>query len=98
MNTASPMNAAAGAAHHSTYTDSVHEYRLDNGLLVLLKVNRTAPVINFNVAYRVGSKFERPGITGLSHLLEHMMFKTTHKFALGEFDRRLKRVGSDNNA
>ncbi|MCC7477916.1 insulinase family protein [bacterium] len=98
MNTASSMNAAAGAAHHSTYTDSVHEYRLDNGLLVLLKVNRTAPVINFNVAYRVGSKFERPGITGLSHLLEHMMFKTTHKFALGEFDRRLKRVGSDNNA
>ncbi len=98
MTSTPPSSPSGASAHHATYTDSVHEYRLENGLLVLLKVNRTAPVINFNVAYRVGSKFERPGITGLSHLLEHMMFKTTHKFPLGEFDKRLKRMGSDNNA
>jgi zinc protease len=76
----------------------VHEHRLANGLLVLLKQNRNAPVINLNVVYRVGSKYERPGITGISHLLEHMMFKTTAHLPLGEFDRRLKRVGADNNA
>lgn len=98
MNTQPSIQAAAEAGAHGTYTESVIEQRLDNGLLVLLKVNRNAPVINFNVVYRVGSKFERPGITGLSHLLEHMMFKTTKSFALGEFDRRLKRVGADNNA
>ncbi|MCH7472944.1 insulinase family protein, partial [bacterium] len=81
-----------------SYAADVHEYRLDNGLLVLLKENHNAPVINFNVVYRVGSKYERPGITGISHLLEHMMFKTTKNLELGEFDRRLKEVGSDNNA
>jgi zinc protease len=76
----------------------VHEYRLDNGLLVLLKENHNAPVINLNVVYRVGSKYERPGITGISHLLEHMMFKTTTNLPLGEFDKQLKAVGADNNA
>ena len=81
-----------------SYADEVREHRLDNGLLVLLKENHTAPVINLNVVYRVGSKYERPGITGISHLLEHLMFKTTENFELGEFDRRLKAVGADNNA
>ncbi len=81
-----------------SYADEVREYRLDNGLLVLLKENHNAPVINLNVVYRVGSKYERPGITGISHLLEHLMFKTTENFPLGEFDRRLKAVGADNNA
>jgi zinc protease len=76
----------------------VLEHRLPNGLLVLLKENHSAPVINLNVVYRVGSKFERPGITGVSHLLEHMMFKSTRNLPNGEFDRRLKRVGADNNA
>jgi zinc protease len=76
----------------------VKEYKLDNGLLVLLKENHNAPVINFNVVYRVGSKYERPGITGISHLLEHMMFKTTKNLPLGGFDKQLKSVGADNNA
>jgi zinc protease len=81
-----------------SYADEVREYRLDNGLLVLLKENHNAPVINLNVVYRVGSKYERPGITGISHLLEHLMFKTTANHPLGDFDRHLKAVGADNNA
>ncbi len=76
----------------------VKEYRLDNGLLVLLKENHNAPVISFNVVYRVGSKYERPGITGISHLIEHMMFKSTKTRPLGEFDRLLTLAGADNNA
>lgn len=80
------------------FADEVREYRLDNGLLVLLKENHNAPVINLNVVYRVGSKYERPGITGISHLLEHMMFKTTANHPLGDFDHMLKAVGADNNA
>ena len=82
----------------AAFSQDVHEYRLDNGLLVLLKENHNAPVVNLNVVYRVGSKYERPGITGISHLLEHMMFKTSDHMPLGEFDRRLKSVGADNNA
>jgi zinc protease len=81
-----------------TASGIIHHARLANGLLVLLKPDAKAPVISLNVAYRVGSKFEGPGVTGISHLLEHMMFKTTHTYALGEFDRQLKVVGADNNA
>jgi zinc protease len=79
-------------------TVPVHEHRLDNGLLVLLKENHNAPAVCLNIVYRVGSKYERPGITGISHLLEHMMFKSSANLPNGEFDRRLKRVGADNNA
>lgn len=82
----------------AAFAENVHEYKLDNGLLVLLKENHNAPVINLNVVYRVGSKYEHPGITGISHLIEHMMFKTSKNLPLGEFDRRLKAVGADNNA
>ncbi|MBN2082050.1 insulinase family protein [bacterium] len=81
-----------------SFANDVHEYRLDNGMLVLLVENHNAPVINLNVVYRVGSKYEEPGITGISHLLEHMMFKTSDNMPLGTFDRRLKEVGADNNA
>src|SRR5688572_18013328 len=81
-----------------TSSGTLYETRLENGLLVLLKPDSKAPVINLNIAYRVGSKFEGPGITGISHLLEHMMFKTSKNYQLGEFDRHLKSVGADNNA
>lgn len=80
------------------FAAEVREYQLDNGLKVLLKENHNAPVINFQVVYRVGSKYETSGITGISHLIEHMMFKTTKNLPLGEFDKRLKSVGADNNA
>jgi zinc protease len=83
---------------NETASGTIYDATLDNGLLVLLKPDDKAPVINLNVAYRVGSKYETAGITGISHLLEHMMFKTTRTYSLGEFDRQLKRVGADNNA
>lgn len=80
------------------FAADVHEYQLDNGLKVLLKENHNAPVVNIQVVYRVGSKYETSGIAGISHLIEHMMFKTTKNLALGEFDKQLKAVGADNNA
>jgi zinc protease len=82
----------------TSFAADVREYQLDNGLKVLLKENHNAPVINIQVVYRVGSKYETTGITGISHLIEHMMFKTTKNLPLGEFDKRLKSVGADNNA
>jgi len=77
---------------------AIEEYRLENGLLLLTEVNRRAPVIALAVVYRVGSKYERPGYSGMSHLLEHMMFKSTLDYGDGEFDRRLTLAGADNNA
>ena len=56
---------------------AVHEYRLDNGLKVIVKEDRRAPVVVSQVWYKVGSSYEPSGLTGISHMLEHMMFKGT---------------------
>jgi zinc protease len=59
----------------------IAEYRLSNGLKVLLKPNHSAPVVSFMVVYRVGSRNEANGFTGSTHFLEHMMFKGTRRFS-----------------
>jgi zinc protease len=71
---------------------------LDNGLTVVLKEMSHAPVICFMVWYRVGSRNERKGITGISHWVEHLMFGGTQTFAGGEFDRLISREGGHWNA
>jgi zinc protease len=58
-------------------TDGIAEYRLDNGLKVLLFPDDSKPTVTVNVTYLVGSRFENYGETGMAHLLEHMMFKGT---------------------
>jgi zinc protease len=59
----------------------IREYRLSaNGLQVLLMPQAAAPVVTFMVTYRVGSRNERAGLTGATHLLEHLMFKGTERF------------------
>lgn len=58
----------------------VNETILSNGLKIVTSENHTAPVVTFMVWYKVGSRNERPGITGISHLLEHMLFKSTKNF------------------
>jgi zinc protease len=74
------------------------EVHLDNGLMVLLKSVRTAPVATFWVWYRVGSRNEVPGITGISHWVEHMMFKGTPSLSKGEIMRLINRNGGVDNA
>ncbi|MCY4752826.1 M16 family metallopeptidase [Pelomonas aquatica] len=61
--------------------EGVREYRLPNGLQVLLIPDATKPTVTVNVTYRVGSRHEGNGETGMAHLLEHLMFKTTQRFA-----------------
>jgi zinc protease len=63
-----------------TEADGIREYRLDNGMKVLLVENRVAPVATVMVLYKVGSRNEAVGYTGSTHLLEHMMFKGTPTF------------------
>lgn len=71
---------------------------LPNGLTILLKEMHHAPVICFMVWYRVGSRCERPGLTGVSHWVEHMMFKGTPTFPDGTLDRLVSREGGQWNA
>ena len=67
----------SGTARASAAHSPVFEKTLPNGLKVLIQEVHTAPVVSFMVWYRVGSRNESTGITGISHLLEHMMFKGT---------------------
>jgi zinc protease len=76
----------------------VHEATLENGLKVLIKPDRRAPSVVQLIAYRVGSVDEYNGVTGISHLLEHMMFKGTPTVASGEFSRRVSAAGGRDNA
>jgi len=76
----------------------VQEAVLDNGLKVLVKTDRRAPIVTSQVWYKVGSSYEHGGITGVSHVLEHMMFKGTEKLAPGEFSRIIAENGGDENA
>jgi zinc protease len=76
----------------------VRETMLSNGLKVLIQPVHTAPVVSFMVWYKVGSRNENAGITGISHLLEHMMFKGTPRYAKGEIARTLQRHGASFNA
>ncbi len=77
---------------------AVHEKVLANGLKVIVKEDHRAPVATAQVWYKVGSASEYGGITGVSHVLEHMMFKGTPKFPLGEFSQILASVGARDNA
>ncbi|MBX3010641.1 MAG: insulinase family protein [Caldilineaceae bacterium] len=66
---------------------------LSNGLQVVLKESHVAPVASFWIFYRVGSRNEKPGTTGISHWVEHMLFKGTDQFPRGEFDKAIARAG-----
>lgn len=71
---------------------------LDNGLTVILKEAHTTPVISWWLAYKVGSRNEPTGKTGISHWVEHMMFKGTERFPAGMLDREIDRAGGQWNA
>ncbi|HET6368287.1 MAG TPA: pitrilysin family protein, partial [Pseudomonadales bacterium] len=76
----------------------VLEATLDNGLRVLLLEDRRSPIVSVQVWYRVGSRNEQPGATGLAHFLEHMMFKGTPTYGKGEFARLVEGNGGRDNA
>jgi Predicted Zn-dependent peptidases len=84
-----------------TEEDGIEEYRLENGMKVLLVENRVAPVVTVLVLYKVGSRNEAVGYTGSTHLLEHMMFKGTPTFNKEQNTQiaaTLQKIGADFNA
>src|SRR6202050_166654 len=102
---ATPVSAAATSSAGFTFIKSlggIDEYQLDsNGLTVLVAPDHSAPVVTFQVTYRVGSRNEVTGTTGATHILEHLMFKGSEEFndpkgnSVKEF---LERVGGQFNA
>lgn len=90
---AQPVSTVAGKS-----SEAVHVYRLDNGLKLVVKEDHRAPVMVSQVWYKVGASYEHNGSTGLSHVLEHMMFKGTHKHPPGEFSRIIAANGGKENA
>lgn len=86
------------AALPATASEQVHEYLLDNGLKLVVKEDHRAPIVVSQVWYKVGSSYEPDGLTGASHVLEHMMFKGTENHPAGEFSRIIAANGGSENA
>jgi zinc protease len=100
------VNQNAGEWGHVEHVESIafgaslkiERFRLKNGLTILLCEDHSAPVVAYHTWYRVGSRHEREGKTGLAHLFEHLMFNEVEGRAAGEFDRLLEEAGSEVNA
>jgi len=76
----------------------IKKFHLQNGLKVLILENHFIPIVSYYTFYKVGSRNEIPGITGISHLFEHMMFKGSKKFKNISFDKILEPMGGYSNA
>ena len=86
------------AGGQAAESDPVLATTLDNGLRVLLLEDHRSPIVSVQLWYRVGSRNEQRGATGLAHFLEHMMFKGTAANPRGAFSEVVERNGGKNNA
>ena len=77
---------------------NVTEHRMKNGMRALLLPDNSAPMVVMKVWYAVGSRDEQPGLTGMAHFLEHMMFRGTKKYGPKVFDEIIKKNGGSHNA
>ncbi len=78
--------------------ERVSSFTLANGMQVVVVPDTRAPVVTHMVWYRVGAADEPKGVSGIAHFLEHLMFKSTEKIALGEFSKIVARLGGQDNA
>ncbi len=90
---AQPVHSAGG----NSLLDA-ESFELENGFRIIVQPDRRAPIIVSQVWYRVGSAHEHDGITGISHMLEHMMFKGTKNLKSGEFSKIVSQEGGVENA
>jgi zinc protease len=97
MNAIVALAAAALLAADGAPSIPYEQFKLPNGLNVILSVDRTAPIVGVDVQYDVGSKDERPGRTGFAHLFEHLMFQGTEGLPKGEADRLIEGAGGTSN-
>jgi zinc protease len=77
---------------------AIERFRMDNGLSILICEDHSAPIVAYHTWFRVGSRHEREGKTGLAHLFEHLMFNEVEGRPAGAFDRLLEEAGAESNA
>lgn len=82
----------------SEFFSSIYSEALENGLKYIIVERHNLPIVSFYIFYKTGSRNEVPGIRGISHFLEHMMFNETKNLPPREFDRILEENGGDSNA
>ncbi len=90
------LTTLANVAHAQSFEVKTH--MLKNGMKILVQEDHTIPNVALYTFYRIGSRNEHPGTTGLSHFFEHMMFNGAKKYGPGEFDRTMEGAGGSNNA
>jgi zinc protease len=93
-----PETADPSISAPSMAGGGVVDFRLDNGLTVVVIPDRRAPVVTHMVWYRNGSADDPPGKSGIAHFLEHLMFKGTKAHPQGEFSLRIAEIGGQENA
>src|SRR5271169_1191879 len=90
--------AAALSTALAAQPADVHSDTLANGMKILIQEDHNIPNVALYFFFKVGSRNERPGITGLSHFFEHMMFNGAKKYGPGQFDNEMEKSGGNNNA
>jgi len=95
---ATSASAKPSGATLSAATFPVERHKLANGLVVLLHEDHTVPAVTFWQWYKVGSRNERPGITGISHFFEHMMFNGSKNVPPKQYDQIIESNGGASNA
>src|ERR1700728_1795079 len=86
------------AACTLAYAQGVQTTTLNNGMKVLIQEDHSIPNVAMYFFFEIGSRNERPGITGISHFFEHMMFNGAKKYGPGQFDFQMEKNGGNNNA
>src|SRR6202167_1740456 len=79
-------------------TQDVQTTTLNNGMKILIQEDHAIPNVAMYFFYKIGSRNERPGITGISHFFEHMMFNGARKYGPKQFDNEMEKAGGNNNA
>lgn len=92
------MLAVNPQAHAADGTTRASEFKLANGMDVVVIPDHRSPVVTHMVWYRVGAADEVRGTSGIAHFLEHLMFKSTDKIPVGEFSKIVGRLGGQDNA
>ena len=98
VHAATPAPTADTSPKRVPGSDAIVSKTLANGLKIIVWPDHDIPNANYYTFYKVGSRNEYPGITGLAHYFEHMMFNGTTRRAPGEFDREMEAAGGSNNA
>src|SRR5438105_3323729 len=92
------LTLAAAAIPLLAQSMKVETRALSNGMKILVQEDHNIPNVAMYLFYKIGSRDERPGITGLSHFFEHMMFNGAKKYGPKQFDIQMEKAGGSNNA